>query len=102
MFRGELDLDEVIEAMLILERTVEADPFELLEEEDEDLGETKWVIVGQGEMSLSIQASDIALSQERSGEGERVTGGTILSNMGHQSNNSDLRGDASRHLSDGL
>ena len=102
MFRGELDLDEVIEAMLILERTVEADPFELLEEEDEDLGETKWVIVGQGEMSLSIQASDIALSQERSGEGERVTGGTILSNVGHQSNNSDLRGDASRQLSDGL
>lgn len=46
MFRGEFDLDEVIEAMLILERTVEADPFELLEEEDEDLGETKWVIVG--------------------------------------------------------
>lgn len=46
MFRGELDLDEVIEAMLILERTVEADPFELLEEKDEDLGETKWVIVG--------------------------------------------------------
>ena len=40
MFRGEFDLDEVIETMLILERTVEADPLELLEEENEDLGET--------------------------------------------------------------
>jgi len=89
VLHGESDRDQTIEAELLSEVFIEVSALELLEEEDEDLGQALWVVILDGKVVFALQATNEALDEEVRGEGE-VWAVSVLYDMGYESNTPNL------------